>query len=148
MDRFPSHRPWAQAPASGFRNALEVAHEISGDLFAPLLILHLLGTAKHAVGTVGLQVVRDWVLRFNAKGPDGLIDGKATGKPAKLIKGPGALDIRGMGSQIRARLPASPGCSAYIFGAICPARGVGAGLVLPRCIGYRRPLIAGAVGER
>ena len=24
-------------------------------------------------------------------------------------------------------------CSAYIFGAICPARGVGAGLVLPRC---------------
>jgi hypothetical protein len=23
--------------------------------------------------------------------------------------------------------------SAYIFGAICPARGVGAGLVLPRC---------------
>ena len=36
------------------------------------------------IGTVGLQVVRDWVLRFNAKGPDGLIDGKATGKPAKL----------------------------------------------------------------
>jgi len=24
-------------------------------------------------------------------------------------------------------------CSAYIFGAICPARGVGAALVLPRC---------------
>jgi hypothetical protein len=23
--------------------------------------------------------------------------------------------------------------SAYIFGAICPARGVGAGLILPRC---------------
>ena len=23
--------------------------------------------------------------------------------------------------------------SAYIFGAICPARGIGAGLVLPRC---------------
>lgn len=23
---------------------------------------------------VGLQIVRDWVLRFNAKGPDGLID--------------------------------------------------------------------------
>ena len=36
------------------------------------------------IGTVWLQVVRDWVLRFNAKGPDGLIDGKATGKPAKL----------------------------------------------------------------
>ena len=36
------------------------------------------------IGDVGLQVVRDWVLRFNAEGPDGLIDGKATGKPPKL----------------------------------------------------------------
>ncbi len=35
-------------------------------------------------GSVGLQVVRDWVLRFNAKGPEGLIDGKSTGKPPKL----------------------------------------------------------------
>ena len=35
----------------------------------------------------GLQVVRDWVLRFNAKGPDGLIDGKATGQPPKLNDG-------------------------------------------------------------
>ena len=26
------------------------------------------------IGGVGLQVVRDWVLRFNAQGPDGLID--------------------------------------------------------------------------
>ena len=42
------------------------------------------GTEAARIGTVGLQVVRDWVLRFNAKGPDGLIDGKATGKPAKL----------------------------------------------------------------
>ena len=33
---------------------------------------------------VGLQVVHDWVLRFNAKGPDGLIDGKAPCKPSKL----------------------------------------------------------------
>lgn len=36
------------------------------------------------IGGVGLQVVRDWVLRFNAKGPEGLIDGKAPGKPSKL----------------------------------------------------------------
>ncbi len=35
-------------------------------------------------GAVGLQVVRDWVLRFNAKGPEGLIDGKAAGKRSKL----------------------------------------------------------------
>ncbi len=36
------------------------------------------------IGDVGLQVIRDWVLRFNTSGPDGLIDGKATGKPSKL----------------------------------------------------------------
>ena len=36
------------------------------------------------IGDVGLQVIRDWVLRFNTDGPDGLIDGKATGKPSKL----------------------------------------------------------------
>jgi transposase len=36
------------------------------------------------IGGVGLQTVRDWVLRFNARGPDGLIDGKAPGNAAKL----------------------------------------------------------------
>ena len=41
-------------------------------------------TAAARIGAVGLQVVRDWVLRFNARGPTGLIDGKATGKPPKL----------------------------------------------------------------
>ena len=39
------------------------------------------------IGDVGLQVIRDWVLRFNARGPDGLIDGKATGRPSKLNDG-------------------------------------------------------------
>jgi transposase len=36
------------------------------------------------IGGVGLQVVRDWVLRFNALGPDGLIDCKAPGQPCRL----------------------------------------------------------------
>ena len=36
------------------------------------------------IGDVGLQTVRDWALRFNAGGPDGLIDGKAPGQPSKL----------------------------------------------------------------
>lgn len=31
------------------------------------------------IGGVGLQIVRDWVVRFNAKGPNGLVDGKAPG---------------------------------------------------------------------
>jgi transposase len=36
------------------------------------------------IGGVGLQVIRDWVLRFNADGTEGLIDGKAWGQPPKL----------------------------------------------------------------
>ena len=36
------------------------------------------------VGGVGLQVIRDWVLRFNVDGPNGLIDRKACGPPSKL----------------------------------------------------------------
>ena len=36
------------------------------------------------IGGVGLQIIRDWVLRFNARGPDGLLDGKAPGRPSKL----------------------------------------------------------------
>ncbi|MFQ6018573.1 MAG: helix-turn-helix domain-containing protein [Kiloniellaceae bacterium] len=36
------------------------------------------------IGGVGLQTVRDWVLRFNAAGPAGLLDRKAPGKAPKL----------------------------------------------------------------
>lgn len=32
----------------------------------------------------GLQIVRDWVVRFNARGPAGLIDGKAPGARSLL----------------------------------------------------------------
>ncbi len=35
-------------------------------------------------GGVGLQVIRDWVLRFNARGPDGLVDRTAPGQTPKL----------------------------------------------------------------
>ena len=36
------------------------------------------------LGGVGRQTLRDWVLRFNAKGPGGLADDKSTGRPSKL----------------------------------------------------------------
>jgi transposase len=36
------------------------------------------------IGGVGLQIVRDWVLRFNAEGPDALLNGKAPGVPSIL----------------------------------------------------------------
>jgi transposase len=41
-------------------------------------------TEAAPVGGVGLQIVRDWVLRFNAEGPAGLIDRKAPGKAPTL----------------------------------------------------------------
>lgn len=37
-----------------------------------------------ALGGVGVQIVRDWVIRFNAEGPGGLIDKTAPGQPPKL----------------------------------------------------------------
>lgn len=36
------------------------------------------------IGGVTLQIIRDWVLRFNARGPDGLINAKAPGNRPKL----------------------------------------------------------------
>ncbi len=36
------------------------------------------------LGSVTLQIVRDWVMRFNARGPDGLINGKAPGQRPRL----------------------------------------------------------------
>jgi putative transposase len=46
-----------------------------------LAILYEGGSRSDAarIGAVGLQSVRDWVLRFNALGPEGLITGKAPG---------------------------------------------------------------------
>jgi hypothetical protein len=41
-------------------------------------------TQAAAVGGVALQVVRDWALRFNGHGPEGLIDRKAPGQPSLL----------------------------------------------------------------
>ena len=44
------------------------------------------GTRSEAarIGGVSLQIIRDWVVRFNARGPDGLIDGKARGARSLL----------------------------------------------------------------
>ena len=44
-------------------------------------------TEAAKMGGVGLQIIRDWVLRFNALGPDGLLDRKPPGQPSKLNDG-------------------------------------------------------------
>ena len=36
-------------------------------------------TEAAKIGGVGLQIIRDWVIWFNAHGPDGLLDGKIAG---------------------------------------------------------------------
>jgi transposase len=36
------------------------------------------------IGGVTRQIIRDWVLRFNAHGPKGLVDRKAAGQPSRL----------------------------------------------------------------
>ena len=41
-------------------------------------------TEAAEIGGVGLQIIRDWVMRFNARGSDGLLDGKSPGQPSKL----------------------------------------------------------------
>ncbi len=41
-------------------------------------------TEAARIGGVTLQIVRDWVLRFNAEGPAGLVDRKAPGQAPRL----------------------------------------------------------------
>ena len=41
-------------------------------------------TEAARIGGVTLQIVRDWVVKFNAHGPEGLIDRKPPGPPSKL----------------------------------------------------------------
>src|SRR6478736_6767884 len=41
-------------------------------------------TEAAKIGGVGLQIIRDWVKRFNARGAAGLLDGKSPGQPSKL----------------------------------------------------------------
>jgi transposase len=43
-------------------------------------------TEAAKTGGVTPQVVRDWVVRFNAHGPEGLIDRKAPGRPRRFCQ--------------------------------------------------------------
>ena len=41
-------------------------------------------TEAAKIGNVTLQIIGDWVVKFNAEGPDGLINRKAPGQPSRL----------------------------------------------------------------
>jgi hypothetical protein len=47
-------------------------------------------TEAAKIGGVTLQIVRDWVVKFNTHGPAGLIDRKAPGQPPRLNDACGA----------------------------------------------------------
>jgi transposase len=51
-----------------------------------LAVIYDGGTRSEAarLGNVTLQIVRDWVLRFNAEGPEGMIDRKPPGPTPRL----------------------------------------------------------------
>jgi transposase len=41
-------------------------------------------TEAARIGGVTLQIIRDWVMRFNERGAAGLLDGKSPGQPSRL----------------------------------------------------------------
>ena len=59
-------------------------------------------TEAARIGGVGLQIVRDWVVRFNAEGPDGLIDRRAPGKAPTLTRRSARRWRRGTGPELGA----------------------------------------------
>ena len=66
------------------------------------------GTRSEAarLGHVTLQIVRDWVVRFNTEGPDGLIDRRAPGPTPRLAD----MHRRALAAQIdRGPIPAIHG---------------------------------------
>ena len=78
---------WSDFDAAGLRAAARG----SGDAGQARRLLALAAiydgasrTEAAKIGGVTLQIVRDWVLRFNADGPAGLIDRKAPGQPPLL----------------------------------------------------------------
>ena len=75
------------------RRALAELSKRSGDAAQTRRLLALAAiydggsrAAAAAIGGVGLQTVRDWVLAFNAEGPAGLVNGKAPGNAPLLTQ--------------------------------------------------------------
>ncbi len=72
--------PSLRALAKGSRDPVQVCRLLA------LAEIYDGGSRSEAarVGGVGLQSIRDWVLRFNAGGPAALIDAKTAGRKPKL----------------------------------------------------------------
>lgn len=88
-------------------------------------------TEAARIGGVTLQIVRDWVLKFNAAGPDGLIDQKAQGKPSLLSAPHRAAPVEAIERVLIAavhgvvRWPGAPDFwgEGFVQAIVCPHRG-------------------------
>lgn len=65
-------------------------------------------TEAARIGGVTVQIVRDWVVRFNADGPVGLMDRKPPGQPSRLT----ADDRVAVGDGRDGSRPGDPWCRA------------------------------------
>ncbi|WP_337271242.1 IS630 family transposase [Oryzifoliimicrobium ureilyticus] len=77
----------ADFDAEGLRRlARQSKHAAQARRLLALALIYDGGSRSDAaqLGNVTLQIVRDWVIRFNERGPEGLIDGKAPG-PKSLL---------------------------------------------------------------
>jgi transposase len=77
----------ADFDAEGLRRlARQSKHAAQARRLLALALIYDGGSRSDAarLGNVTLQIVRDWVLRFNANGPAGLVDGKAPGPRSRL----------------------------------------------------------------
>jgi transposase len=72
------------APAPGNPPESEDAKQVRRLLALAAIYDGASRTQAAEIGGVTLQVVRDWVLRLNTLGPDGLIDRKAPGQRSRL----------------------------------------------------------------
>jgi transposase len=78
-------------------------------------------TAAARMAGVGLQIVRDWVVRFNADGPAGLVDRKAPGQVPRLTPGQLAALARAVeagGRGGRSRRAVEAGAKPYVDGVV------------------------------
>jgi hypothetical protein len=90
------------------------------------------------------QTLREWVIRFNEQGPNGLINVRSPGVPRTAVEVWSQYEMRvgqrnkltyrwaRKGSRSRAIYDQRTQ-STYVFGAVCPEHGTGAALGLPTC---------------
>src|SRR5260221_6820491 len=77
--------------AAGLRRLARVSRDANqARRLLALATIYAGGTRSTAaeVGGVGLQIVRDWVMRFNADGPAGLLERQTARPPALLHLSP------------------------------------------------------------